>query len=86
HRPERIAAVTGINPGDTLTPGVIARLMTSEQGALKSILVTARAYLLITHGTLERREVVRELARLVGDSPRINDVLYSEEAGVWFRA
>ncbi|MGH2496800.1 MAG: selenium cofactor biosynthesis protein YqeC [Ktedonobacteraceae bacterium] len=86
HRPERIAAVTGINPGDTLTPGVIARLMTSEQGALKGIPVTARIYLLITHGTLERREVVWELARLVGDSPRINDVLYSEEAGAWFRA
>src|SRR5947209_6293610 len=34
HRPSRIAALTGISMGDTLTPDVIARLMTSEQGAL----------------------------------------------------
>src|SRR5579863_2900046 len=49
HRPERIAALTGIQMGDTLTPDVIARLMTSEQGALKGVPKSARAYLLITH-------------------------------------
>ena len=86
HRPERIATVTGINPGDTLTPGVIAHLIMSEQGALKSIPVTARAYLLITHSTIARCEAVRDLARLVGKSGRISGVLYAEEAGAWFRA
>lgn len=86
HRPERIAEVTGINPGDTLTPAVIARLMTSERGALKGIPETASAYVLITHVTLKQREAVRELAQLARDSSRINGVLYSEEVGVWFSA
>lgn len=85
HRPERIAGVTGIQLGDLLTPYVIARLMTSEQGALKSIPESAWAYLLITHATLKRREDVLELARLVGQSRRIHGVLYSGEAGTWFR-
>ena len=84
HRPERIAAITGISMGDTLTPDVIARLVTSEQGALKSIPESAQAYLLITHATLVRRDSVLELAKLVCQSRRINDVLYSGEAGTWF--
>lgn len=84
HRPERIASVTGIHVSDILTPGVIARLMTSEQGGMKGIPETARAYLLVTHVTLERREVVRELAGLVRKSAHISGILSSEEAGVWF--
>lgn len=86
HRPQRIAGVTGIQLSDLLTPHVIARLMTSEQGALKSIPENAWAYLLITHATLERREGVLELARLAGKNERITGVLYSGEAGTWFRA
>ncbi len=86
HRPERIAAVTGVNAGDVLTPEVVARLVTRERGALKSIPGTARVYLLITHVTLERREAALELARLVRDSGRITGALYSEEVGVWFAA
>ena len=70
--------------GETLTPGVIARLVTSEQGSLKGIPETARACLLITRVTPERREVVLELARLVCESARITSTLYSEEAGAWF--
>jgi probable selenium-dependent hydroxylase accessory protein YqeC len=84
HRPERIAAVTGINSGDVLTPEIVARLLTSERGALKSVPGMARVYLLITHATIERREFVLELAGRVRDSGRITGTLYSEEAGVWF--
>jgi probable selenium-dependent hydroxylase accessory protein YqeC len=86
HRPERIASVTGIHMGAMLTPDVIARLITSEQGSLKGIPETARACLLITHVTLERREVVLELAGRVRESARITSTLYSEEAGAWFAA
>lgn len=84
HRPERIAAVTGGNVGEMLTPEVVARLVTSEQGALKSIPEIAKTYLLVTHATKERREAVLELAGLVRDLARITNVLYSEKAGVWF--
>ena len=52
HRPELVAKVTGINVGDILSPAVIARLMTSEQGALKHISETATSYLLITHASM----------------------------------
>ena len=85
HRPERVAAVTGILMGDVMTPDVIARLMTSEQGALKAIPESAQAYLLITHATQERREGVLELAQRVRVSGRISSVLYSGEVGTWFR-
>ncbi len=84
HRPERIAAVTGIHVGDTLTPDVIAQLMTSEQGALKGIPGTASAYVLVTHVTPERREVVLELAERMRKSARITSTLYSEVVGGWF--
>lgn len=84
HRPERIAEVTGINLGDLLTPTVIARVMTSEGGALKGIPETAKVYVLVTHATLERREGVQELARLLRRSEHITGVLSSEEAGAWF--
>ena len=84
HRPELIAAVTSIHMGDMLTPDVIARLMTSEQGALKGVPETVRAYLLVTHVSPERREAVLELAGRVHKSARITGVLYSEVAGVWF--
>lgn len=84
HRPECIAGVTDIKIGDPLTPHVIARLVTSEQGAMKSVPEGAQVYLLVTHTTSERREDMLELARLVGQSERISGVLYSGEAGTWF--
>jgi probable selenium-dependent hydroxylase accessory protein YqeC len=35
HRVERVAAVTGVAPGETLTPEAVGRLLASEQGALQ---------------------------------------------------
>jgi probable selenium-dependent hydroxylase accessory protein YqeC len=86
HRPERIAALTGISMGDMLTPDVIAQLMTSERGALKGMPESAKTYLLVTHATPERREAVLELAERVHKSARVTSLLYSEVAGVWFTA
>jgi probable selenium-dependent hydroxylase accessory protein YqeC len=37
HRLERVAAVTGAEPGERLAPGHVARLLTSEQGALQGV-------------------------------------------------
>jgi probable selenium-dependent hydroxylase accessory protein YqeC len=37
HRPERVAAVTGARPGEPLTPEHVARLLTSEHGALRGV-------------------------------------------------
>jgi probable selenium-dependent hydroxylase accessory protein YqeC len=35
HRVERVAAVTGVAPGEPLTPEAVARLMTSDRGSLQ---------------------------------------------------
>ncbi len=83
HRPELIASVTGTHLGDILSPAVIARLITSEQGALKHIPQTAPAYLLITHASLAPKATVSELAGLVQASSRIKAMLSSEQPGKW---
>ncbi len=84
HRPELIASVTGAQMGDILSPTVIARLITSEQGALKHIPQTAPAYLLITHASLAPKRIVSELADLVQASSRIKAILCSKQPGEWF--
>lgn len=84
HRPELVAKVTGINVGDVLSPSVIARLMTSEQGALKHVPETATAYLLITHASIAQKEAISELVNLMRFSPRIVGVLSSNKPGEWF--
>jgi probable selenium-dependent hydroxylase accessory protein YqeC len=83
HRPERVAKVTGIHIGDVLTPAVIARLITSEQGALKHIPKTATAYFLITHAAMAPKAVIRELVHLMRSSSRIVSVLCSDKLGEW---
>lgn len=83
HRPEYIAQVTGRSQGDILSPAVIAKLMTSEQGALKHIPETAAAYLLITHASLSPKDAMLELASLLRHSSRITGVLSSEHPGEW---
>src|SRR6266550_474315 len=77
HRPEKVATVTGINVGDVLSPAVIARLITSEQGGLKHIPETASAYLLITHASLAQNATIRELVYLMRSSSKIVGVLSS---------
>ena len=84
HRPECIASVTGIRVGDVLSPAVIAKLMTSEQGALKHIPRTASAYLLITHASMAPKAPASELAGLMQSSSRIKAILSSEQPGEWF--
>jgi probable selenium-dependent hydroxylase accessory protein YqeC len=83
HRPGHIAMVTGISQGDILSPAVIAKLMTSEQGALKHIPETAAAYLLITHASMAQKETIHELSSLVRHSTRITGVLSSKQPGEW---
>src|SRR6266550_4131300 len=84
HRPERIAAVLGINQGEILTPALVASLMTSEEGGMKNIPEMARVYVLITHVMEERRDGVREVAELVGRLARAASVYCSNLPGDWF--
>ncbi|MGZ6385330.1 MAG: hypothetical protein ACXWOL_07845, partial [Ktedonobacteraceae bacterium] len=81
-----VARVTGIHIGDILSPAVIARLMTNEQGALKHIPETATAYLLITHALMDQKEAISELASLALRTSRLTGVLCSELPGLWVTA
>lgn len=83
HRPERLAAVLGINQGDILTPWHVARLVTNEQGAMKSIPATASVYLLLTHVTENNISMAQEVAELVQSSGREITVLISSRPGQW---
>jgi len=84
HRPQRVAAVLGINQGEILTPALVARLMTNEQGGMKNIPEMARVYVLITHMTEEKWDEVREVASLVRGSGKVSGVFYSAHPGEWF--
>jgi probable selenium-dependent hydroxylase accessory protein YqeC len=84
HRPERIASVLGIGQGDILTPERVARLMTSEQGAMKNIPEQTTIYLLITHVAIKQHDAVQELISLVHHSHRLARVVCSAEPGNWF--
>ncbi|TMC22136.1 MAG: putative selenium-dependent hydroxylase accessory protein YqeC, partial [Chloroflexi bacterium] len=84
HRPERIASVLGIGQGDILTPERVARLMTSEQGAMKNIPEQTTIYLLITHVSIMKQDAVQELISLVHHSHRLARVVCSVEPGNWF--
>ena len=84
HRPERIAAVLGINQGEILTPSLVARLMMSEQGGMKNIPEMARVYLLITHVREDRGDGVGEVASLVRGSSKVPGVFCSAQPGEWF--
>ncbi len=83
HRPERIAALLGIQQGDILTPARIAQLMTSKQGGLKNIPPEAKVYLLVTHVSAMQQDVVRELAALILSAPSFSGVCYSPEPETW---
>ena len=83
HRPELVAKVTGMNMGDILSPAVITRLMTSEQGALKHIPKSASAYLLITHASMVPKAAIRELASLALRTSKLTGALCSELPGLW---
>jgi len=46
-RPERVAAVTGLAPGELLAPDALARLLTARDGLRKGCPADARAYVLL---------------------------------------
>jgi len=83
HRPERIAALLGINQGEILMPELIARLLTHEMGGLKNIPAQALVYVLITHVSRSNLVVILELASLVRGFPRITGVYGSESPSEW---
>ncbi len=63
HRLERVSALTGLRPGDILTPQALATLATHQQGLLKSIPPGASVVLVLTHVQPADRQSAEEAAR-----------------------
>jgi probable selenium-dependent hydroxylase accessory protein YqeC len=63
HRPERVAVVTGAAPGEPLSPEHVARLLTSEQGALQGAGDAAVIPIINMVDDRARLEAAREAAR-----------------------
>jgi probable selenium-dependent hydroxylase accessory protein YqeC len=75
HRPERVGAITGFAPHETLTPEALATLLTSREGGLKDLPGSARAVVLINKVESQaQRDAAREVARFVLREPRVERV------------
>lgn len=76
HRPERLSAVTGLEPGETITPEAVARLLSSPAGA-RQHLGNARLVVILNRvDTAERERLARETARLALErTPAISRIL-----------
>ncbi len=76
HRAERLGAVTGLEPGETITPEAVARLLASPAGA-RQHLGSARLVVILNRvDTAERERLARETARLALErTPAIRRIL-----------
>ncbi len=74
HRPERVAAITSLHPGESITPQALARLATHEQGLLKGVPPGTPAILVLTH-VAQQPGAAEEAAQLVLASGRLAGVL-----------
>ncbi|HXV37320.1 MAG TPA: selenium cofactor biosynthesis protein YqeC [Myxococcota bacterium] len=64
HRPERVSALTGLDPAQHLTPLALARLLTSREGGLKNASAARRAAILINKvESAAELAAAREIAR-----------------------
>lgn len=82
HRPERVCAITGRPPDETLTPDTLAVLLTSAEGGLKDVPPAARVAVLINKvESPPQREVARSLADYVLREARVERVAFGALQG-----
>src|SRR5581483_8603593 len=65
HRPERIAALTGAALGDTLTPEIVATVLTHLEGGRKNLPPSSRFAVVVNKVTPENFEAARQTGRLL---------------------
>lgn len=78
HRPDRVAAITGLERGDPIDVGDVATVITHDAGGLKRIPPAARTVPLINmvdHAAAE--EIAHEIAASVAGHPRVSHVVLS---------
>ena len=75
HRPERVAAIAGLEPSDHLTPEALARVLAAPEGGLKNLPVGSRAALLLNKvETSAQREAAHRVAKAALQTPRVERV------------
>lgn len=75
HRPERVCAITGLGPEETLGEEELAALLVSERGGLKNAPARARVAVLVNKvESRTQRESARRVARCVLREPRVDRV------------
>lgn len=75
HRPERIAALTGLPLGAAITPQVVAQVLTHADGALKGFRGDRVVPLVNKVSSTEELVAAREIANLIMSSSAANRVL-----------
>jgi molybdenum cofactor cytidylyltransferase len=76
HRPERVCAITGLGPDETLGPETLATLLTSPDGGLKDAPPAARAVVLINKVEAPtQHEAARQVAEGILNNPRVERVV-----------
>ncbi|MFC7046123.1 selenium cofactor biosynthesis protein YqeC [Halobacteriaceae archaeon GCM10025711] len=75
HRPERVAAITGLDVGDTIRPADVAAVLASEDGGLKDVPDDATVVPVVNKvDDADLEETARDVARAVHervDVPRV---------------
>jgi molybdenum cofactor cytidylyltransferase len=61
HRPERFSQLTGLSPGQIITPDHLARLLTDPQGGLKNIPAAARRVALLNQADTPENQAIAQL-------------------------
>lgn len=83
HRPERVAAVTGLEAGAIITPEAVGRLLADDAGALRGVPAGARAIAVINAvddaGRRESADVAARTALALGD--RLERVVLTTHRG-----
>lgn len=76
HRPERIAAIAGIDVGEGITPEAVARVLASPEGGLKDVPDRASAIPLLNKvDNGEDEAVAREIAREIHERVTVERVV-----------
>jgi len=88
HRPERVCAITGLAPEDSLTPAALARLLTSPEGGLKNAPSARRVAILINKvESAAESALAREAAESILRDPSVERVamgaLLGDDAKGW---
>jgi molybdenum cofactor cytidylyltransferase len=75
HRPEIVARLADIQPGQLVTPQIVSRVVVHPEGGLKDAPPQARVIPLINKVTVAEMQPARDVAQLLLDEPRVQRVM-----------